>query len=327
MAIVKVQKNKAYYKRLQTKYRRRREGKTDYGARRKMVKQDKNKYNTPKYRLVVRITNTRIITQVVFSTIQGDRVLTQATSTELEKFGVPVGFTNYAACYATGLLIARRALDKVGLADEFTGVEEATAEEYHVEEESTGDRRPFKVILDVGLIRTGPGSRVFGVLKGAVDGGLHIPHSVKKFPGYSEPEERGMDYQYDADAHRERIMGVHVQEYMEMLQEEDPERFKVQFAKFIENDIEADGIEDMYKECHEKIRESPKFEKDERTVVVTHKVNGNKVIPSDGSTPYTRCVKRSNKQRKDRVQQKIQSARERMLAAANADEDEGEDEE
>merc|ERR1711964_835732 len=139
------------------------------------------------------------------------------------------------------------------------------------------ERRPLKVILDVGLIRTIPGSRVFGVLKGAVDGGLHIPHNVKKFPGYSEPEERGMDHQYDAEAHRERIMGLHVQEYMEMLQEEDPERYKVQFSKFIENDIEADGIEDMYKECHEKIRESPAFEKDERTVLISHKIEGNKV--------------------------------------------------
>lgn len=40
MGFVKVQKNKAYYKRMQTKYRRRREGKTDYYARRKMVAQD-----------------------------------------------------------------------------------------------------------------------------------------------------------------------------------------------------------------------------------------------------------------------------------------------
>lgn len=61
MGFVKVQKNKAYYKRIQTKYRRRREGKTDYFARRKMVKQDKNKYNTPKYRLVARMTNKKII--------------------------------------------------------------------------------------------------------------------------------------------------------------------------------------------------------------------------------------------------------------------------
>jgi len=321
MGLVAVQKNKAYYKRIQTKYRRRRQGKTDYGARRKMVKQDKSKYNTPKYRLVVRITKKKIITQVVFSTIIGDKVLTQATSTELEKFGVPVGFTNYAACYATGLLVARRCLDLVGLADEFAGVEECTAEEFHVEDDQAGERRPLKVILDVGLIRTGPGSRVFGVLKGAVDGGLHIPHSVAKFPGYTEPEERGMDYQYDAEAHRERIFGIHVQEYMEMLQEEDPERYKVQFAKFIENDIEPDAIEDMYKACHEKIRETPKFEKDARTVLLKNERKGNKIVVSDGNT-YVRKMKLHDKQRKSRVQQKFASARAKLLAAAEAEDDE-----
>ena len=44
-AFVKVVKNKAYFKRFQVKNRRRREGKTDFRARRKMVRQDKNKLN------------------------------------------------------------------------------------------------------------------------------------------------------------------------------------------------------------------------------------------------------------------------------------------
>lgn len=79
---VKVIKNKAYFKRYQVKFRRRRgecvclctqqlvstyvsaEGRTDYRARKRLVAQDKNKYNTPKYRLVVRFTNTDIICQV-----------------------------------------------------------------------------------------------------------------------------------------------------------------------------------------------------------------------------------------------------------------------
>jgi len=319
MAFVKVQKNKAYYKRLQTKYRRRREGKTDYHARRKMVAQDKNKYNTPKFRLICRITNKQIICQIAYPTIQGDRVLCAATSKELEKYGVPCGHTNYAACYATGLLVARRALDLVGLADSITGVEEATAEEYHVEEEDA-ERRPFKVILDVGLIRTIPGSRVFGILKGAVDGGLYIPHSVKKFPGYKEPEERGGEYEYDASAHLERILGNHVQEYMEMLQEEDPERYKVAFSKFIENDIEPDGLEDMYKECHSKIREDPKFVKKESSGIKNTRY-GNKIKTSQG-TEYTRFQKMSYKQKKDRVRQKLASAREKLLAAMGGEEEE-----
>jgi len=322
MAFVKVQKNKAYYKRLQTKYRRRREGKTDYFARRKLVAQDKNKYNTPKYRLVARITNTKVICQIVYSTIQGDKVLTQATSTELTKYGVPCGHTNYAACYATGLLIARRALDIVGMADAITGVEEVTGEEFHVEEEDN-ERRPFKVILDVGLIRTISGSRVFGILKGAVDGGLHVPHSVSKFPGYKEPEEKGQDYEYDASAHLERILGNHLQEYMEMLQEEDPERYKVAFSKFIENDIEPDALEDLYKECHSKIREDPKFVKKEDAGIVNTRT-GNTITTSKG-TSYTRAVKRSKAQRKDRVKQKLAAARGRLMAnMGNEDEEEEE---
>ena len=57
MAFVKIVKNKPYFKRFQTKFRRRRECKTDYFARRRMVIQAKNKYETKKYRLVVRRTN------------------------------------------------------------------------------------------------------------------------------------------------------------------------------------------------------------------------------------------------------------------------------
>ncbi|CAO2633487.1 60S ribosomal protein L5 (Fragments) [Lemmus lemmus] len=53
MGFVKVVKNKAYFKRYQVRFRRRREGKTDYYARKRLVIQDKNKYNTPKYRMIV----------------------------------------------------------------------------------------------------------------------------------------------------------------------------------------------------------------------------------------------------------------------------------
>ncbi|KAJ2810818.1 60S ribosomal protein L5, partial [Coemansia sp. 'formosensis'] len=104
---VKLQKNKAYFKRYQVKYRRRREGKTDYYARKRLITQAKNKYNSPKYRLVVRFTNTDIICQIVYAKIQGDIVLASAYAHELPRYGVKVGLTNWAAAYATGLLVAR----------------------------------------------------------------------------------------------------------------------------------------------------------------------------------------------------------------------------
>lgn len=69
MALVKVVKNRAYFKRYQPKFKRRRQGKTDYYARKRLTVQDKNKYNTPKYRLIVRFTNKDVIAQV-FLTIQ-----------------------------------------------------------------------------------------------------------------------------------------------------------------------------------------------------------------------------------------------------------------
>lgn len=57
-------KNKQYFKRYQVKFKRRREGKTDYYARKRLIVQDKNKYNSPKYRLIVRLSNKDITCQV-----------------------------------------------------------------------------------------------------------------------------------------------------------------------------------------------------------------------------------------------------------------------
>jgi large subunit ribosomal protein L5e len=105
---VKVVKSKAYFKRFQVKFRRRREGKTDYYARKRLVVQAKNKYNTPKYRMIVRISNKDICCQIAYARLEGDRVVAAAYSHELPKYGVKVGLTNYAAAYCTGLLLARR---------------------------------------------------------------------------------------------------------------------------------------------------------------------------------------------------------------------------
>lgn len=77
--------------------------------------QDKNKYNAKKYRLVARISNKYVTCQIVYSTMTGDVVLESAHSKELSKYGVNVGLSNYAACYCTGLLLARRVLTKLGV--------------------------------------------------------------------------------------------------------------------------------------------------------------------------------------------------------------------
>jgi len=93
----------------------------------------------------------------------------------------------------------------------YKGVEKVTGEEYNVEEEAQ-DRRPFRCVLDIGLVHTTTGNRVFGALKGAIDGGLLIPYSEKRFPGYKEDDDDGANY--DAKVHRDRIFGAHVDKYM-----------------------------------------------------------------------------------------------------------------
>merc|ERR1719445_1167902 len=129
---------------------------------------------------------------------------------------------------------------------------EYDGETYFVEEVDE-DKRPFRALLDVGCRPTTTGCRIFGALKGAADGGLDVPHSEKRFPGYDRDAK-----EYDADMHRERIFGGHVGEYMEYLEEEDNTKYQAQFASYIENDIEADGLEELYEGVHEKIREDPK---------------------------------------------------------------------
>ncbi|EGF83628.1 hypothetical protein BATDEDRAFT_29395 [Batrachochytrium dendrobatidis JAM81] len=258
MPFVKVVKNKAYFKRYQTKYRRRREGKTDYYARKRLVTQAKNKYNSPKHRLVVRITGKDIVCQIVYSKIQGDVVMAAAYSHELPKYGIKHGLTNWAAAYATGLLIARRVLTKLNLDSKYEGCVEPDGEYYKIEPMEDGPR-PFRAFLDIGLRRTTTGSRIFGALKGAVDGGLAIPYSENRFPAYSKSDKK-----CDTELLASYIYGGHVTEYMEYLIEEDDEAYKRQFATYIADGIEPADLEDIYKEAHNKIRENPVAEKKER---------------------------------------------------------------
>jgi len=260
-----VVKNKAYFKRFQVKYRRRREGKTDYYARRRLVNQDKNKYDSPKYRLVARFTNSDVIAQIVYSKIVGDFVLCAAYAHELPRYGIPVGLTNYSAAYATGLLLARRLLAKLGLGEKYQGNNEINGQDYNVSPIADGPK-PFRALLDVGLARTTTGAKVFAVLKGAADGGLDVPHSVNRFAGYNEEKKT-----LDAAILRKYIFGGHVADYMRALKEEDDTAFKARFSQFIKHGITADGVEKMYVAAHKNIRAKPEFVKSTKPVPETHK--------------------------------------------------------
>ena len=128
-------------------FRRRREGKTDYYQRTRLVVSD-----VP--RMVVRKTNRHIIVQLVTAELDGDRTLVAANSAELEKYGYKGSTSSTPAAYLTGMLFAVKARK--------------------AKQESA--------ILDIGLNRATPGARVFAALKGAVEAGLAIPHGEEILP-------------------------------------------------------------------------------------------------------------------------------------------------
>lgn len=297
MGFVKVVKNKQYFKRFQVKFKRRREGKTDYYARKRLIVQDKNKYNTPKYRLIVRLSNKNVTAQIAYSRIEGDHIVCAAYSHELPKYGIKVGLTNYAAAYATGLLLARRLLKQLGLDSLYEGTTDVTGDEYNVEGVEDGPGA-FRCYLDVGLQRTTTGARVFAAMKGAVDGGLNIPHSTKRFPGF-DPESKTLN----AEVHRGHIMGKHVADYMKSLEEEDSEAFKRQFSQYIKLGINADQIENLYKNAHAAIRADPTTSKKVEKAPATKKKRWNR-------------AKLTLAERKNRVAQKKASYLKKLEGAA-----------
>jgi large subunit ribosomal protein L18 len=127
--------------------RRRREGKTDYQARKAFV-------ISRKPRLVTRGSLNNATVQIVIAKATGDEVIAAANSRELVKlFGWKAPTGNVPAAYLTGLLCGLKAKSK--------GVKEA--------------------ILDLGLITPSKGAKVFAMQNGVIDAGITVPHSEEKF--------------------------------------------------------------------------------------------------------------------------------------------------
>ena len=126
--------------------RRRREGKTDYQARKALV-------TSRKPRLVTRASLKNVEVQIIIAKPHGDEVLAAANSRELIKtYGWKAPTGNIPAAYLTGLLC--------GLKAKAAGIKEA--------------------ILDIGLVSPTKGSKIFAVLSGVVDAGVAVPHSEEK---------------------------------------------------------------------------------------------------------------------------------------------------
>merc|ERR1712223_1625523 len=184
-------------------------------------------------------------------------VICAAYSHELPRYGVKVGLTNYAAAYCTGLLLARRVLQKFKLDTVYEGNSNIDGTMFYVEDQDDGPGA-FGACLDVGLARTSTGAKVFAALKGAVDGGLDIPHSEKRFPGYiTKKKSGGSKDEYQADVHADKIYGGHIRDYMEKLQEKEPEKYQKHFSKYIAQNLGPENLKNKYQDVHRKIRSNP----------------------------------------------------------------------
>ena len=128
------------------KLRRRREGKTDYQARKALVVSGRP-------RLVTRASLKNITVQIAIAKPNGDEVLASANSRELSRtYGWKAPTGNISSAYLTGYLC--------GLKAKAAGVKGA--------------------ILDIGLIAPTKGAKVFAALSGVVDAGVEVPHSEEK---------------------------------------------------------------------------------------------------------------------------------------------------
>ena len=128
-------------------HRRRREGRTDYRQRFRLLKSGKP-------RLVIRRSKNSISCQIVKHDPNGDKTMVTARPGDLEKFGWKSSKGNLPCAYLTGMLC--------GIEAKKVGVKSA--------------------ILDMGLQTSTKASRIYGALKGALDSGLEVPHSPDVLP-------------------------------------------------------------------------------------------------------------------------------------------------
>lgn len=215
------------------------------------------------------------------------------------------------------------------MADMYKGVEAADGEFFDVYEKGINeDRRPFRALLDVGLVRTTTGNRVFGALKGAVDGGIHVPHNTKRFPGYHIEKKEATTGKrgkvvaekgkasgaYNAKEHRDHIFGAHVQTYIDLLKKGDKARYQKQFSKWDAAITKAKvaTLEALYKKAHAEIRKSPVRAKVARKQAPVRKqvtkAKGALVQANSQGKKWLRHFKLTREEKNARVAAKIQKA-------------------
>jgi len=181
-------------------YRRRRQQKTDYQARRILATSENPRF-------VVRASNKGILAQVVIAELIGDKVLTQAASNELvSKYGWQASGKSIPAGYLLGLIAGHKAIKE--------GIETA--------------------YLDLGLKRPTKGSKIFAVVKGAIDAGLNVPCDSDIIP----PPDR--------------INGGDIAKYAQVIDSEGYEKY---FSAYLRKSLRPEQLPEHFEETKKKIQE------------------------------------------------------------------------
>jgi large subunit ribosomal protein L18 len=138
--------------------RRRLEKKTNYSKRMKLLEYSKN-------RIVIRKTNRYILLQYVESKEAQDSVKYSLSSKSLLSYGWEKtgSLKNLTAAYLTGLLFGNKI------------------------------KKFDKAVLDLGLIRSTMGSRIYSSVKGIIDSGVKLSCDEKMFPSENRIKDKNFD--------------------------------------------------------------------------------------------------------------------------------------
>jgi large subunit ribosomal protein L18 len=178
------------------KYRR--YSKTDYNKRLSLLKSGKS-------RLVVRISSKNILAQIVDYVPSGDKVICAVSTKNLEKeFKWKGPKCNISVGYLVGLLLASKA-------------------------------KTEELILDIGKRKSIAQTKVYGVVKGVIDGGVNVHVSEEVLPS------------------EDRITGKHIADYAAMLKKSDKEKYDKIYSSYIKNGLNPEDFTKYFSEIKAKI--------------------------------------------------------------------------
>ncbi len=187
-------------------FRRIREGRTNYKKRLNILISNKP-------RLVVRKSLKNISAQLTDYNEDGDLIKVSASSRELKKLGWKANYGNIPASYLVGYLLGKKAVKK----------------------------KIKRAILDIGLHPSTKGSRIYAVVKGALDSGLNIPVGSEMLPSNDD------------------VKGTRISNHALMLSK-DKDNYSKYFSDYLENDLVPEDLPKHFDEIKSVIEKSYKSE-------------------------------------------------------------------